>query len=509
MLFLAALAVGISGCADYVPEKATELQARNILSNLSRIQPVPDPNVPIPEPYRQGPRIIRQMIGEAPEWKLFYFAKYHRSDYLRSMINAQFAMRSYDKKGRAHSSPTYTVTSNSATNQLLVRAPTREDIDAVQSLLEQIDVPPVQVKIDCLISELYANVTADKEVTLLIEDLFGEDLVLSGKEENGQLQPAFPGASLRDPARRKFGLKVGYADDLGVTGGEFRALVDTLISRGYLKVLMNPTLEVVNGQSATIVSRDYVPLQEIFIRGTLEGFLQTSTQYRWVIDSLRIRPHVYADGYIGLETAARIGAKLAPEGIAQRPIVTERKITNAENRIRHGESLIIGGIKKTEKRDVVRGVPVLKDIPVVGSLFSGRDMEERAKEIIFILTPTISTGGMPNEEMVDMLRDKHREPAPYETFQKAVMDPFGMDTRERERQRQLLEAEEAMLSAAAEKSKARLNVREAEEQAEKARSDAVEARTALDAAKKELEEARKAAQAAKAEAEKVKAGTEN
>jgi type II secretory pathway component GspD/PulD (secretin) len=102
---------------------------------------------------------------------------------------------------------------------------------------------------------------------------------------------------------------------------------------------------------------------------------------------------------------------LTPEGVKQLPIITKKEIENKENRIRPGESLVIGGIRKTEKRDVVRGVPLFQDIPLLGFLFSGRDFEERAVETIFVLTPTISTGGVPTQQVVAEIEKKHQAPA--------------------------------------------------------------------------------------------------
>ncbi|MCK4999428.1 MAG: hypothetical protein KAS23_07830, partial [Anaerohalosphaera sp.] len=92
---------------------------------------------------------------------------------------------------------------------------------------------------------------------------------------------------------------------------------------------------------------------------------------------------------------------------------------------RQGESLIIGGIRKVEKRSVVRGVPFLKDIPLLGILFSSKDFEERGKEILFILTPTISSGGVPNDEMVDLLRDRHDMAVSELSLVESITDPFG------------------------------------------------------------------------------------
>ena len=91
----------------------------------------------------------------------------------------------------------------------------------------------------------------------------------------------------------------------------------------------------------------------------------------------------------------------------QTAIITERSIDVEENRIAPGDSLVIGGMRKSEERSVVRGVPFFKDIPIFGVLFSSKDYEEKATEIIFILTPTISSGGIPNAEMLDEIRGKH------------------------------------------------------------------------------------------------------
>ena len=145
---------------------------------------------------------------------------------------------------------------------------------------QEIDVPPIQVRIECMVSELYADLTVDRETTLLIQNLFGEGITLGGKTDaSGSILPAFPGAALRDPAREKFGLKIGVSQ--GEPGHRFEALVDILVSRGYLKILMNPTLEVVNGQIARIQAKEHVPLQQIFLRGGYgdSSFIETRTEY--------------------------------------------------------------------------------------------------------------------------------------------------------------------------------------------------------------------------------------
>ncbi len=463
------------GCAEFFAHKPVELQSRKILSDLSRIKIIPDPNITIPDVYKDPPKVVEQVVDGKTEMKLFYFCKYHTSDHLAKIVDEQFGRTLFDEEGKSTIVPNYTVTSNPATNQLIVRCPTAKDIDAVQELLQEVDIPPIQVRIDCIISEIYADNTLDWETTLEIENLFGEGITLGGKTTSaGELLPAFPGAALRDVGRSKFGLKVGYAS----TSHDFQALIDLLQSRGYLKILMNPSLEVINGQTAKIVSSEHVPLQTITVRSTQSDYMETTTEYIDVIDSLEITPHVFADGYIGLETTIILGSKAIPEGVKQIPIVTRREISNKENRIRHGESLIIGGIRKSEERAVVRGIPVLKDIPLIGVLFSSKDFEERATETLFIITPTISTGGIPNEDVVEQLRRKHSSPLSPEVLREEVfLDPLGIEVYKRSLKEKARQADDALVKSEAQKSEALHRARQAGQQADLARAEAEAART--------------------------------
>ena len=400
--------ISISGCGFFFSEKPTELQSRLIINELSKIEPVADANAPIPDIYTKPPRIMETNKGI----RLFYFARYQSVTELERIITAQLKNENE-------------VDTSTPVNQLIIKCASHADAQEVLDFLARVDVAPIQIRIDCMVSELFANVTMDWETTVQIENLFGESIVLGGKVVEDVLLPAFPGAALRAPARENMGLKVGFVSQEGIEGHEFKALVDVLVSRGYLKILMNPQLEIVNGKTAVIETTDHMPLpKEVVDRNGAEPFI--TTMYKEVVDSLSITPHVFADGYIGLETSVRIGSKGAPEGLKQFPIVTERSIYSKDNRIRQGQSLIIGGLRKSEKRSVVRGVPFLKDIPIIGILFSSKDFQERAKEILFIITPTISNYGRPNQEMVDWLERKHEPPIP-EAVHEAVMESLGLN----------------------------------------------------------------------------------
>lgn len=423
-LILAATSI-FSGCGDFFSEKASQLESQNILREISKIEYAPDTSNRVPDIYKLPPRIIEGKIGDIKDAKLFYFTRYHSPSDLSKLINEQFIKKFFTAKGKPYPVKDYAVSINEGANQLIIRCPSVADAEEVQDFLEHVDVPPIQVKIDCIISEVYADHTMDWETTIDIQNLFGSDLNLSGKDVDGEILPAFPGAALRDVARSTFGLKAGFIH--GETDNKVSTLIDLLVSRGYLKILMNPTLEVVNGKTATINTTERVPMDQISNVHPTSGVITLTTRYEDVIDSLEITPTVYGDGYIGIKTNAIIGSKSTPEGVKQVPIVTKREINIEENRIRTGESLIIGGITKTEKRSVVRGVPFLKDIPIIGVLFSSKDFEERGKEVLFILTPTISSGGTPNNDMVDNLRHKHEMLKVNDSIIKTLSDPLGQN----------------------------------------------------------------------------------
>jgi hypothetical protein len=513
--------VWIGGVCSLFAQTNTEHNAEKALRDLQIDTTIDEPNIPIPEIYETPPKIVRQMVGGKEEFKLFYFCKQHTSDELKKIVHEQFATRLFNEKGKSTQVSDYTVSSNAATNQLIVRCPLREDVDAVLELLESVDVAPIQVKIDCLVSEIYADFTFDRETTIEIGELFGEDIAMRPGglpfgssvqdliDEGGEIPPAFPGASLRELIRARMGLNIGYLS----TARDFTALIDLLESRGYMKILMNPMIETTNGKTSIVKSTQQVPLQTVtkFIpirSGGSDYAPQTEIQYEDVIDSLEITPHVFADGSIALETDILLGARNTPDGVKQVPIITKREITSKENRIRSGESLVIGGIRKTLDFGVVRGVPILKDIPILGFLFSGEDTEQRTVETVFVLTPTYSTGGRPKQEIMKELRRKH-EPASPGALQNAITDFFG-DKSSREQQREI-EAERSRLQADMETVQVRSAARETEARAQRLTSEAKKATT--DAAKTKADadqlmaEAKKlmaAAQAKAKAAEKAK-----
>ncbi|NIA16848.1 MAG: hypothetical protein GWO86_00715, partial [Planctomycetes bacterium] len=471
-LFFFTTAICLPGCSSDVNEffnkKAIEIHSKNLIREVSQIPLVPDVNNPLPEIYLAEPRV---MTVSPEDTKLYYFTRNHTPDKLAGLITSQLG---------------YKVDQLPATNQLIIKCPDKKSAQITLDFLQQVDVPPIQVRVDCLISELFADSTMDWETSLEIADLFGtgnsgirkvgdviaDAISLTGAGTGGL---AFPGAGARDLGRADAGLQIGF----NAPDDAFNAVIDILASRGYLKIVMNPTLRTVNGKTAKIETIDDVPVTEFINTTAVTGDVVSVTKYKRVIDSLEVTPQVYADGSIGLKTKAVISSKSTPEGVSQNTIITKRTIEVEENRIRPGDSLIIGGIRKSENLGITRGVPGLQDLPIIGVLFSSKDKEERVKEILFILTPSISHTGTDYTKMVEDIRKKHARPKLEKSFVEQMIDPFGKGAYTEHIERQAAEAEAELIKVEGEVVEAEAQVEKAQAKAEKAivEKTAAQART--------------------------------
>jgi Flp pilus assembly secretin CpaC len=467
-----------AGCGELFNKKPTEIESRAILNELGRIRENPNVMNPLPDAYR-GP--AKRMAAEGGV-KVFYFAQ-----------NTPVATLADNVKELG-----FKVSQNPSTNQIILHCPDDDQADKVLEYLKQVDVAPIQVNIDCLILERFGDVTKDWESSMLIDNLFGEGIAL-GQNKTG---PIFPGASIREAERSNFGLNIGYNNDAEV-GHRVKLAIDALVSRGYLKILLNPSLETLNGKSAKVEIRDNAPIPKKVTapkrtNGTLDGTESyLLTDYKWVSDSLEVTPYVFADGTIGLKTSIVIGSKSKPEGVTQTSIITERSIEVAENRIEPGKSLVIGGMRRSENRSVVRGVPFLKDIPILGVLFSSKDFEENATEIIFILTPSISSGGVEYSEMAATLREKQRMIEPEDGLSSVLSDPLGSDVYAKHVSQEAYKSETERIKAQRATIDAQREAEAHRRQAEQARLDATQLKSQADQAQRQAEEARKQIEQAK------------
>jgi hypothetical protein len=86
-------------------------------------------------------KIVEQVVGGSPEFKLFYSCRYRTPDELKDIVHGQLATKLFNRKGKPTKVRNYTVSSNPVANQLIVRCQIREDAEAVLEVLQAVDVP--------------------------------------------------------------------------------------------------------------------------------------------------------------------------------------------------------------------------------------------------------------------------------------------------------------------------------------------------------------------------------
>jgi len=113
----------------------------------------------------------------------------------------------------------------------------------------------------------------------------------------------------------------------------------------------------------------------------------TSFEYRDVGIELRIKPKIHFENEVTLEMEIKITniGGTAYEGL---PIISTREVKNVI-RLKDGETNLLAGLLKDEERMSLEGIPGLKSLPIIGSLFSNTEQTVIQTDVILTITPHI------------------------------------------------------------------------------------------------------------------------
>jgi type IV pilus assembly protein PilQ len=178
----------------------------------------------------------------------------------------------------------------------------------------------------------------------------------------------------------------------------FLAALQAQVTSGNAKILTDPTLIVQEGQTANVQLTQEVigNIKNEITRG--EGSTtQTVTADKQTVGlSLSVKvDRIDDNGFVSLSVAPIVRAPQAPAEIALGTssqtifLVSERSLNSGTIRLRDGQTLILSGIIQDQDRATVNKVPILGDIPLLGSLFRRTNRENERREVIVLLTPQV------------------------------------------------------------------------------------------------------------------------
>ncbi len=170
------------------------------------------------------------------------------------------------------------------------------------------------------------------------------------------------------------------------TGLALGASLDFLQTNGASKTISSPSILCVNNQESSI----YVGKTLSFATGSnTAGTLGTTTNFKRedVGLTLKIKPRVSSNDKVTLDAEAVLENVLTVDANGQ-PVTTKQSVLT-QAILRHGESIIIGGLVKNYKTETVTKMPILGSIPLLGWFFTHNDTKDQQDNLIVILTPYI------------------------------------------------------------------------------------------------------------------------
>jgi type IV pilus assembly protein PilQ len=278
---------------------------------------------------------------------------------------------------------------NQTTNSLVITDYT-SNLKKVQDVLMDIDQPPVQVLIESKImdiqSKFYENLGTTTTVTY---DPNGEKAGLfkraTGFDENLSYTSTLPG-----PSSNLSGGQMTLTTTL--KSATTSVTLDALVQENKARLLASPSITTLNGKEARIIIGEKFPFKEK--TQTTTGTTET-TRFIDVGTTLKVTPMVSPDGWITMKVHPEVSS--VSSALDAGPRITTRE-ADAVIRVRDGQTIIIGGLINRKDDKTTGGIPLLKDLPVLGSLFSKRSEDKENTELTVFITPYI----IKNEDPIDV-----------------------------------------------------------------------------------------------------------
>jgi general secretion pathway protein D len=320
------------------------------------------------------------------------------------------------------------ITPDIVNNTLLIYAD-QANYHIIETTLQQIDQPQLQVAIDATIAE----VTLNNELSYGVQSyLTSQNLGL--KPNTGSIlgtQAATAPATTTDPT-------TGLASVAGSVSNAFinRAfpgfnfligsetqpslILDALHTVTSVKVLSNPSLVVIDNQTATLQVGDVVPVSTGSATVlTTSNTVVNTIDYRNTGIILRVSPRVSANGNVRLDIEQEISNVSPTTATSLTPTVSERKVKSSIS-VATGQTVLLAGLISETHNGTRATLPILDQIPGLGDAFGHQDNSTARTELIIFIRPQIIRNGSDAHNVAEELRSKLRGDIATSSTNKAI-----------------------------------------------------------------------------------------
>ena len=262
-------------------------------------------------------------------------------------------------------------------NAVLIRD-LESHMDSYQALIDSLDIEPYMLEIEATIIDLNSDKSEELGVNWRAQrDDFNEALVGNGSPSDLALRPN----SQITPVGNGGILSLAFGDERAKFLARIRALEETgdaeIVSKPHVVTLANveAILDTTQSFFARVQAAEDAALFKISVGTTL-----------------RVTPHVYRDGSdtrIKLLINIQDGATSPDATVDAIPVIGQSQIST-QAIVKAGDSLLIGGMVRESKRNGESKVPLLGDIPGLGSIFRTKTSSGSKVERLFLITPRLA-----------------------------------------------------------------------------------------------------------------------
>ncbi|MFN2364293.1 MAG: secretin N-terminal domain-containing protein, partial [Halarsenatibacteraceae bacterium] len=353
--------------------RPSQLSAEELLEELERSRNLSSVNIRIEDGdlFLEGPaRQVEQVAGALPGLDEREEVITHRKfqvDYL-PLDDLEEIIRNFEEDIELSKNPT--------DRSMIIRAEERT-LERVSDLIAEVDQPRKQVMLEARIEEVSHSALEERGIDL---------------------------NELRDFTT----IGVNYNDDGGISGVDLDLpeLFNFYDSDAATQTLANPRLMTLDGEEASLVIADQVPIK-VAEEETEAGRVVPVYEYRDVGITLKFTPTITKENTIQLEMLPEISSLGEESSDALLPVIQTRELESNIS-LRDGQTFAIGGLLQDDFSEQVRSVPLLSDLPILGELFKSRDKDKDRTEVIIYITPRIvdiSDEGFDDADSVIDFRD--------------------------------------------------------------------------------------------------------
>ena len=320
------------------------------------------------------------------------------------------------------------ITPDVVNNTLLIYAD-QANYHIIETTLQQVDQPQLQVAIDATIAE----VTLNNDLSYGVQSyITSQNLGL--KPNTGSIlgtQAATAPATTTDPTTGAVSVAGSVTNAFinrafpgfnFLIGSETQPslILDALHTVTSVKVLSNPSLVVIDNQTATLQVGDAVPVSTGSATVlTTSNTVVNTIDYRNTGIILRVSPRVSANGNVRLDIEQEISNVSTATAASLTPTVSERKVKSSIS-VATGQTVLLAGLISEQKNGTRATLPILDQIPGLGDAFGHQDNSTARTELIIFIRPQIIRNGSDAHNVAEELRSKLRGDIATSSTNKAI-----------------------------------------------------------------------------------------